>query len=891
MPLNSEILLDSSQPRRQDLRASLPAQLADHELLRPIASGSYGDVWLGRNQLTGTYRAVKIVWRDAFDTPKPYEREFEAIRRFEPISRTHPGLVQVLHTGKLPNGFYYIMELADDLEKDRPFDAARYKPATLAALQRQGIAVDRAIRIGIALTECLEVLHSAGLIHRDIKPSNVIFVRGAPKLADIGLVVEASAANSIVGTNGFIAPEGPTTVRADIYSLGKLLYEIATGLDRLEFPKLPEEVTLNESLLLEFNQILLKACDPDPARRYGSVSALRDELELLIQGRSVRRVRQLENAVRRMRASLATICISVVAGYFLLESRQAQRTAAMQALERRVGSAVAQGNERANAGDYLGAIQYFTQGALLDGNNSEHRFRIGSALEYAPKVVSRFGSDSQLAYYAMDSKLLATKVRGAIRLTDIQSRQVVREVARKADDFAIDREGRSLAMFWNNTNSLLLLDLISGAEESLLFPSPVWHMSVISPLHYAVTLTDGTAWLFPGRRQLKSRSGAEISRTFLSPSGRMLCVLERGGQFSVLDAETLENRFDGRHQSELYDVAFLRNESEVITCSFDYTAQAWEINTGKRKGLPMEHEDGVMSVAVSPDESRVATASLDRTVKIWTATEFSPVRENHILYHPERVEWVYFVSNSSVLTHCSDGSSWLWEIDWDRDLKVEEPRSFDLPPRDRLVGPKIDLHGLGNCVTGEIGGKAFSVTLPGPVETIAADPAAQLIAIGTGDSGRARHSVRLFDRHGVLQEQPLAHKDGINYVTFSHSGELIGTGSEDFTARIWDRKGVPVTPPLRHRGQVRWLSFSDNDEWVATASWDKTVRVWNARNGTPVTVSLKVNNIVDYVCFHGEDELFLANSKRNYSLKVPFFDGDIRSLLSTLPGPIDGEQF
>src|SRR5678815_5311638 len=99
--------------------------------------------------------------------------------------RDSPGFVHILQTGRLSNGFYYIMELADDINAASPFDVAKYGPTTLEVLKKN-LPIDSAIRIGISLTQSLEVLHRAGLIHRDIKPSNVIFIRREPKLADVG---------------------------------------------------------------------------------------------------------------------------------------------------------------------------------------------------------------------------------------------------------------------------------------------------------------------------------------------------------------------------------------------------------------------------------------------------------------------------------------------------------------------------------------------------------------------------------------------------------------------------------------------------------------------------------------------------------------------------------
>src|SRR4029079_1354856 len=89
--------------------------IPDLKLLRRIGSGSYGEVWLAQ-AITGALRAVKIVWREDFEFEKTFRREFEGIQQFEPISRGHRGLVNVLHVGwnEVRGFYYYVMELGDD---------------------------------------------------------------------------------------------------------------------------------------------------------------------------------------------------------------------------------------------------------------------------------------------------------------------------------------------------------------------------------------------------------------------------------------------------------------------------------------------------------------------------------------------------------------------------------------------------------------------------------------------------------------------------------------------------------------------------------------------------------------------------------------------------------
>ena len=96
-----------------------PSAIPDHELLCLIGRGAYGEVWMARNAI-GTLRAAKIVYRQSFQRAEHFEREFKGLLKFEPISRSHDGLVDILQIGRRDDAgyFFYVMELADAARSD-----------------------------------------------------------------------------------------------------------------------------------------------------------------------------------------------------------------------------------------------------------------------------------------------------------------------------------------------------------------------------------------------------------------------------------------------------------------------------------------------------------------------------------------------------------------------------------------------------------------------------------------------------------------------------------------------------------------------------------------------------------------------------------------------------
>jgi serine/threonine protein kinase len=380
-------------------------RIPDHELVRLIGKGSYGEVWLARN-IMGTFRAVKIVYAGSFEDKRPFEREYKGIERFEPISRSHESQVDILHVGRQEGCFYYVMELADDRLNGQEIDPISYEPKSLQSILRQRghLPAEETLEIALALTTALAHLHSHGLVHRDIKPSNIIFVHGLPKLADIGLVSSVDATRSFVGTEGFLPPEGPGTAQADIYSLGKVLYEACTGRDRKDFPELPTALheLPDRERLLELNAIISKACRAEVRDRYQSAEQMREDLVLAQGGKSIIGLRKVEQRLKMAtRIGAVSVALAVLlGGGYIYQSRQSKVIAELAVRSQRAESAsrdalvrlqVSNGTKLMREGKLGQALLWFAKALpnVRDNPAQEEvqRMRIASVLANHPKLV------------------------------------------------------------------------------------------------------------------------------------------------------------------------------------------------------------------------------------------------------------------------------------------------------------------------------------------------------------------------------------------------------------------------------------------------------------------------------------------------------------------------
>ena len=305
----------------ENLRPIVP----DYEILRLIGRGAYGEVWLAKS-VTGAYRAVKVVWREDYDDEKTYVREFEGILHYEPVARGIPGVVHILHVGQNAGKhpcYYYVMELADDAYTSIHIDPERYVPRTLQSdmnlYGRNPMPLDYVLEVGSQLAHALDGMHGEELSHCDIKPSNIVFVHGRAKLADAGSVAP-NANRNFAGTEGYIPPDGSGTPRADVYALAKVLYEMSTGKDRMEFPELPADVPEGAShrRWIEFNKISCAAAEPYINKdSIVSAQALAERIDELRQY-APRHHALMKRRKRRVKAvvTVAAILVAAIGGLY-----------------------------------------------------------------------------------------------------------------------------------------------------------------------------------------------------------------------------------------------------------------------------------------------------------------------------------------------------------------------------------------------------------------------------------------------------------------------------------------------------------------------------------------------------------------------------------------------
>jgi tRNA A-37 threonylcarbamoyl transferase component Bud32 len=263
-----------------------PEELAPHfpqlEILECLGRGGMGVVYKARQKSLNRLVALKLLAPERADDPQfaaRFEKEAQAL-----AALNHPHIVAVHDFGKAGGFYYLLMEFVDGVNLRQLLQTKRLTPK-------------EALSIVPPVCDALQCAHDHGIVHRDIKPENLLIDKaGVVKIADFGVARMLRDGTSVshephgsyvshpvLGTPAYAAPEqqnGSADHRADIYSLGVVLYEMLTGerpKDKIEAPSKRVQVDVR------IDEIVLRALEKTPELRFATAAEFRSSVEAAVR--------------------------------------------------------------------------------------------------------------------------------------------------------------------------------------------------------------------------------------------------------------------------------------------------------------------------------------------------------------------------------------------------------------------------------------------------------------------------------------------------------------------------------------------------------------------------------------------------------------------------------
>jgi len=327
-------------------------RLGPYEIIAPIGAGGMGEVYRARDPRLNREVAIKVLPGDRLGDEGRRQRFLREARAAATL--THPHIVTIHEIESAEGVDFLVMEYVRGKSLD-------------ALIPRGGLRLGETLRIAIAIADALSAAHARGIIHRDLKPANVMVgADGAVKVLDFGLAKllheedepsdpaastqlaeHLTAVGQRMGTLAYMAPEQASgealDARADIFSFGAMLYEMATG-QRAFAGKSPAETlsavmekqpaapsTLVPSLPRDLERVILRCLRKEPARRFQAMADLKVDLSEIKEESDSGHPAQLAPIGRRpggsrvllLSVTIATlVLVSASAGWWWIAGRR-----------------------------------------------------------------------------------------------------------------------------------------------------------------------------------------------------------------------------------------------------------------------------------------------------------------------------------------------------------------------------------------------------------------------------------------------------------------------------------------------------------------------------------------------------------------------------------------
>ena len=842
-------------PARQALRTSWledgPLQSPDeldvigrigpYELLRELARGGMGVVWLAWDPERQRPAALKLTLAGAFASDLERSRFLREARCAAALD--HPGVVAVYDYGEVDGQAWFAMELVAGPSLRELFESS------------PELSIEEVTRIGIEVADALSAAHQAGLIHRDIKPANLLLrCDGTVVITDFGLArsldegsTRLTRTGAVFGTPAYMSPEQARGEReaigaaTDIYALGAVLFELLTGsppvegetelsvLLKVAAGEIRSARSLSPTLPLSMERVLSCALAYEPRERYPTASDLAADLRRVRARQRVlarrppvhrRAARWAARHRRPLVAALATallgatalLVVSAVRGRVQRDQERVREqeagVAAEAVLERlrdlRVGGELARANELLQVfsqnwpGTAAASAAWRRHGTALveEGSLREAWAPLAAALQGAQRSEQADAARVELAALSLLTGRWPTAQVALSRISPGASAELLTQVAVLQARLYASTGQISLAITalrdQEDPEALALLPLVQalrGRQQTALSASQALSMGMDPSGARTLLLSSSERWtLVEARPSLPVLKSSEVA------SLRPLSWRSGPEGDRVLAARALDG------PEEEYELVELHWEGEAPT--FTRRLVLGELPAAGTAWADLDG-DGSAELYQGLGPTGRALLRLDPTPTSWVATRpFAP------LQGPPQG------SNSDVevvaaLDFDQDGGLELWvgTGPWSSyDLRQLEPTATGLESRWRWKGGSFTgLVAAGTLAGQPLAGAIVSLERVAPnrrafAQEVEQGEASALAVLRPGASGpeiisRLRPPL-LGDRAGLLQLRQLG------------SGDLDGDGSTDLVVALGSSEGsVCATWALRRTGPDSFVSL------------------------------------------------------------------------------------
>jgi WD40 repeat protein/serine/threonine protein kinase len=892
-PLAQAAGLDNALTR---LHSETPdGRIGRYKLLQKLGEGGMGAVFLAaQTEPVRRHVALKIIRAD-LDSARVVAR-FEAERQALALM-DHPHIAKVFDAGATADGRpYFVMELVQGVPLTRFCD-------------QEHLSLQERLQLFVPVCQAVQHAHQKGIIHRDLKPSNILagLVDGKPlpKVIDFGVAKAtgqlterplSTEAGAIVGTLEYMAPEQADVnnvdidTRADIYSLGVVLYELVTGslpftgqqlrsatwperlrlIREVEPPKPSTKLSNSTELAViaanrklepkkltrlvsgDLDWIVMKCLEKERERRYETANGLAMDVERFLADEPVlagppspgyrlrkllwRWVRQHKSLVGSATAAVLIVMVTVATAFALIVSAldresEALSLAEQRAREERTAKNLEAAARQAETAARLEADQQkenaLTQLQLARTQLYFNNITLGQR-EYA--LLNMAQAQQHLGQCPPGLRhwewYFLKRLYEGSRLTLEGHQAAITSVSCSPDGLWLASAG---------ADSTVRLWSTATGQEIRRWTGPTANGLAFSPdgrrLASANQDKSVRVWDLADGAQIKVMHQHEAAVTCIaySPDGRLLATGSEDQTVIVWDADRGEALQTCRmHSAAVYGLAFSPKGDLLASAGRDHEIRMWRPATGQEE-LHFFSGNPLLcsSLAFSPDGRTLVSAGWDSVIRLWDASTGKEVRL--LEGHTAEVTGVACSPNGKQLASASrDGTVRLWQIDTGKQVFVFQGHTRE-------------------------------------VRCLAFNPDGQMLV-----SGGLDQSVRLWQPfHGPEAVLLPGHRDTVTAVAYSPDGKRLASASYDRTVILWDAVTGRIEHVLAgHTATVTSVAFSPGDgRLVASAGGDGQVKLWETATGGLVRTLTGHQAMVNAVVF-SPDGKQLASASEDRTAKI-----------------------